>query len=131
VIDLCAGAGGKTLALAADMNAKGRLIGADTSRPRLFRLPDRASRAGADNIEILLLDPMREAPALASLVGKADVVLVDAPCSGTGTWRRNPEARWRLTPERLARLVGEQARILDLAAALVRPGGRLVYARAD
>lgn len=128
VIDLCAGAGGKTLALAADMNAQGRLIAADISRSRLSRLPDRAARAGADNVEILLLNPKREAEMLASFEGKADVVLVDAPCSGTGTWRRNPEARWRLTPERLERLNGEQAHLLDVAGHLVKPGGRLVYA---
>lgn len=128
VIDLCAGAGGKTLGLAAAMQGRGRLIAADVNRERLSRLPERAARAGADNIETLLLDAGREAEKLAPLAGTADVVLVDAPCSGTGTWRRNPEARWRLTPERLARLVAEQARILDLAAPLVKPGGRLVYA---
>jgi len=128
VIDLCAGAGGKTLGLAAAMQGSGRLIGADVNRERLSRLPERAARAGASNIETLLLDAGREAEKLAPLAGMADVVLIDAPCSGTGTWRRNPEARWRLTPERLARLIAEQARILDLAAPLVKPGGRLVYA---
>jgi 16S rRNA (cytosine967-C5)-methyltransferase len=128
VIDLCAGAGGKTLALAADMQAQGRLVACDTSRPRLSRLPERAERAGAGNVETLLLNPHQEAQALASLAGLADVVLIDAPCSGTGTWRRNPEARWRLTPERLAALVQEQARILDFAAPLVKQGGRLVFA---
>jgi 16S rRNA (cytosine967-C5)-methyltransferase len=76
----------------------------------------------------MLLDQAHEARGLASLTGKADVVLVDAPCSGTGTWRRNPEARWRLSPARLDRLVAEQARILDFAAPLVAPGGSLVYA---
>ncbi len=70
---------------------------------------------------------MREAAALADLAGTADLVLIDAPCSGTGTWRRNPEARWRLTPTRLDRLAVAQARLLDLAAPLVRPGGALVY----
>lgn len=128
VVDLCAGAGGKTLALAAEMAGEGRLIACDTDRARLSRLPDRAARAGAANIELRLLDPNREAEALADLAGAADVVLVDAPCSGTGTWRRNPEARWRLTPERLDRLVATQARLLDIAATLVRPGGALVYA---
>ncbi len=127
VIDLCAGAGGKTLALAAAMGNAGRLIACDTDRARLRQLPPRAERAGATIIETLLLDPGREAAALADFAGTADLVLVDAPCSGTGTWRRNPEARWRLTPERLARLAHEQARLLDLAATLVRPGGRLVY----
>jgi len=79
-------------------------------------------------IETHLLDPGRELEALADWQGRADAVLVDAPCSGTGTWRRNPENRWRLTPHELDRLVALQARLLDLAASLVRPGGRLVYA---
>lgn len=128
VVDLCAGAGGKTLGLAAAMMGKGRLLAADVNRERLSRLPERASRAGADNVEPLLLDARREAQALAPFAASADVVLVDAPCSGSGTWRRNPEARWRLTEARLAGLVLEQARILDFAAALVKPGGRLAYA---
>jgi 16S rRNA (cytosine967-C5)-methyltransferase len=128
VIDMCAGAGGKTLALAAAMGGQGRLIAADTVRDRIARLAPRAERSGAAGIETLLLDQGREAAALAPLRGAADVVLVDAPCSGTGTWRRNPEGRWRLTPARLDRLVAEQARILDFAAPLVAPGGRLVYA---
>ncbi|MGD9810381.1 MAG: RsmB/NOP family class I SAM-dependent RNA methyltransferase [Sphingobium sp.] len=128
VIDLCAGAGGKTLALAADMEGSGRLIAADSVRDRLTRLGPRAQRAGAGFIETLLLDQGRETTALEPLAGTADVVLVDAPCSGTGTWRRNPEARWRLTENRFARLMAEQARILDFAAPLVKPGGRLVYA---
>lgn len=128
VVDLCAGAGGKTLALAADMAGEGRLIAADTDRGRLSRLPERAARAGAGGIESRLLNPGQEAVVLADLEGMADLVLIDAPCSGTGTWRRNPEARWRLTPDRLERLVALQARLLDLGASLVRPGGRLVYA---
>jgi 16S rRNA (cytosine967-C5)-methyltransferase len=128
VVDLCAGAGGKTLALAGAMGRQGTLIAADTIRSRLSRLGPRAERAGATFIETLLLDRGHEAGALAPLNGAADVVLVDAPCSGTGTWRRNPEARWRLTPARLERLVAEQARILDFAAPLLAPGGALVYA---
>lgn len=128
VVDLCAGAGGKTLALAADMRGEGRLIACDTNRDRLSRLAPRAERSGAAGIEQRLLDAGREAQAIADLVGQADIVLVDAPCSGTGTWRRNPEARWRLTPERIARLTATQASILDLAATLVKPGGALVYA---
>lgn len=128
VIDLCAGAGGKTLALAAAMSGQGTLIAADAIRSRLSRLGPRAERAGATFIETLLLDQSHEARALESLNRQANVVLVDAPCSGTGTWRRNPEARWRLTPERLDRLVSEQARILDFAAPLLAPGGSLVYA---
>jgi len=129
VLDLCAGGGGKTLALAADMAGKGRLIAADTARDRLARLLPRAQRAGAEAmIETLLLDPGREAERLAPLVGACDVVLIDAPCSGAGTWRRNPEARWRLTPERLDRIIALQAHLLALATPLVKPGGRLVYA---
>ena len=128
VVDLCAGAGGKTLALAADMENRGRLIACDTDRSRLSRLAPRAARAGAANIETRLLDPGREAEAFGDLLGAADVVLIDAPCSGTGTWRRNPEARWRLTPQRLARLTALQAHLADLGARLLKPGGRLVYA---
>lgn len=128
VVDLCAGAGGKTLALAADMENRGRLIACDADRSRLSRLGPRAARAGATNIETRLLDPGREADALTDLLGAADVVLIDAPCSGTGTWRRNPEARWRLTPQRLARLTALQAHLADLGARLLKPGGRLVYA---
>lgn len=127
VIDLCAGAGGKTLALAAAMGNEGRIIATDTDRTRLQRLPPRADRAGVTIAEIRLLDPGVEAPALNDLIGMADVVLIDAPCSGTGTWRRNPEARWRLTPERIDRLVATQARLLDIGARLVKPGGALVY----
>ena len=127
VIDLCAGAGGKTLALAATMDNRGRLIAADTDRGRLSRLPPRAARAGALNVETRLLNPGREVESLADLAGLADAVLVDAPCSGTGTWRRNPEVRWRLNAAELARLAALQLRLLDLAAGLVRPGGRLIY----
>jgi 16S rRNA (cytosine967-C5)-methyltransferase len=128
VIDLCAGAGGKTLALAAQMGGEGRLIACDSDRRRIQSLPPRAERAGAEGIETRLLNPGDEMAMLDDLVGKADIVLVDAPCSGSGTWRRNPEARWRLTPARLERLIVQQAKLLDLAAQLVAPGGALVYA---
>lgn len=127
VIDLCAGGGGKALALAAAMDGSGLILATDTDRGRLSRLLPRAQRAGVDNIETRLLDPNRERDALEDWLGRADAVLVDAPCSGTGTWRRNPEARWRLTPAQLDRYVAVQARLLDLASTLVRPGGRLVY----
>jgi 16S rRNA (cytosine967-C5)-methyltransferase len=127
VIDLCAGAGGKTLALAAAMEGRGTLLAADTDRGRLQRLPPRAERAGVANVETLLLNPNREAQALAEWLGRADAVMVDAPCSGTGTWRRNPEARWRLDARQLERYAATQARLLDVAAGLVRQGGRLVY----
>lgn len=127
VLDLCAGAGGKTLSLAAEMGNQGRLVASDTDRNRLTRLAPRAARAGAGLIEMRLLNPGQELEILLDLVGSCDAVLVDAPCSGTGTWRRNPEARWRLTPKRLARFGAVQSRLLDLAQAFVRPGGRLVY----
>ena len=127
VIDLCAGAGGKTLALAAAMQGRGRLIACDTDRTRLSRLMPRAERAGAGGIETRLLNPGREDEALADLLGRADAVLVDAPCSGTGTWRRNPEARWRLSAAEVVRYAQIQERLLALAAGLVRPGGRLVF----
>jgi 16S rRNA (cytosine967-C5)-methyltransferase len=128
VIDLCAGAGGKTLALAAQMENRGTLIACDTDRSRLARLAPRAVRAGAIVSETVLLNPGREAESLAPWLGRADAVLIDAPCSGTGTWRRNPEARWRLTEAQLSRLEQLQAHILGLAATLVRPSGRIVYA---
>ncbi len=125
IIDLCAGAGGKSLALAAAA-AGAEILATDSNRARLSKLPQRAERAGA-TIETRLLNPPRELEELDDWRGRADVVLVDAPCSGSGTWRRNPEGRWRVTPERLERLLGVQQRLLDIAAELVRPGGRLVY----
>jgi 16S rRNA (cytosine967-C5)-methyltransferase len=128
VVDLCAGAGGKTLALAAEMRNEGPLIASDTDRSRLSRMAPRLQRAGVSVVETRLLDPGREREALHDLFHGADLVLVDAPCSGTGTWRRNPELRWRLTAERLRRFVEMQARLLDIAGTLVRPGGHLVYA---
>ena len=127
VVDLCAGAGGKTLGLAAAMEGRGRIIACDADRPRLSRLAPRAERAGVTIVETRLLDGGRESAALLDLVDAADLVVVDAPCSGTGTWRRNPEARWRLTPARIERLVTLQAHLLDVAAALVRPGGTLIH----
>jgi 16S rRNA (cytosine967-C5)-methyltransferase len=127
VIDLCAGAGGKTLALAAAMDNSGRLMASDTDRGRLSQLGPRVERAGAAIVETRLLNPGEEAAALTDLAGQADAVLVDAPCSGTGTWRRNPENRWRLTEARLAEVTALQDRLLDLAATLVKPGGRLVF----
>ncbi|HWK35969.1 RsmB/NOP family class I SAM-dependent RNA methyltransferase [Sphingomonas sp.] len=127
VVDLCAGAGGKTLALAAAMTNQGRIVATDTDRARLQRLAPRAERAGVTIVESRLLDPNEEANALTDLTDAADVVLIDAPCSGTGTWRRNPEARWRLSQARLDRLIATQARLLDLGATLVRPGGAVVH----
>ena len=126
IVDLCAGAGGKSLALAAAAPAA-EILATDTNRARLAKLPPRAQRAGA-TIATRLLNAPNELADLADWAGAADLVLVDAPCSGSGTWRRNPEGRWRLTAERLDRVIALQARVLDLAAELVRPGGRLVYA---
>lgn len=126
MVDLCAGAGGKALALAAAAPGAA-ILATDVNRARLSKLGPRAERAGAA-IEVRLLDPPGELQQLDQWRGRADVVLVDAPCSGSGTWRRNPEARWRLTPERLDRLAAQQQRLLDIAAELLRPGGSLVYA---
>jgi 16S rRNA (cytosine967-C5)-methyltransferase len=126
ILDLCAGAGGKALALAAAA-PKAIILATDANRARLAKLPPRAERAGA-GIETRLLNPPNELAQLDDWKEAADLVLVDVPCSGSGTWRRNPEGRWRLTAERLDRLVATQQRLLDLGADLVRPGGRLVYA---
>src|SRR3546814_18776358 len=109
------------------MDEQGRLIAADTIRSRLSRLAPRADQAGALFIESLLMDQGHEARALSAFEGTADCVLIDAPCSGTGTWRRNPEGRWRLSPARLERLVAEQARIMDIGAGLAVKGGTWVY----
>ena len=126
IIDLCAGAGGKSLALAA-LAPHAAILATDSNRARLSKLAPRAERAGA-TIETRLLSPPNELSELTDWRAAADLVLVDAPCSGSGTWRRNPEGRWRLTPERLQRLTQVQERLLDTAAELVQPGGRFVYA---
>ncbi len=126
VLDLCAGGGGKSLALAAAMGNEGRVLATDIAPVRLKRLKPRAARAGATIVETRLLpDGWLEQgfPAAETF----DRVVVDAPCSGSGTWRRNPETRLRLTPARLAELAALQGRLLDAAAALVRPGGLLLY----
>ncbi|MBB6505838.1 16S rRNA (cytosine967-C5)-methyltransferase [Sphingomonas endophytica] len=125
VLDLCAGAGGKSLAMAAQMANEGRIIASDVDRARLSRLAPRVEKAATTIIETRLLDPNREVEALADV--QADVVLIDAPCSGTGTWRRNPEARWRLTPARLDRLIETQRHVLAIGAGAVKPDGALVY----
>ena len=127
VADLCAGAGGKSLALAAAMADRGRLVALDRDRARLERARPRLARAGVTCCALQTLSDDDD-PWLAAEAGAFDRVLVDAPCSGSGAWRRNPDARWRLTPEALASLEATQAALLDSAATLLRPGGRLVYA---
>lgn len=127
VIDLCAGGGGKTLALAALMNDRGRLIATDGDPRRLAPIHERLRRAGA-TAEVRTPRGGKGRPdVLTDLDGTADLVLVDAPCTGSGTWRRNPDAKWRLRPGSLATRVAEQEAVLDRAARLVRPGGRIVY----
>ncbi len=127
VVDGCAGGGGKTLHLAALMQGKGRLYAFDVHKARLQELRPRARRADVHNIRLHVL-PHNRAPIVQRLYGKADVVLIDAPCSGSGVLRRNPDAAWKITPKRLAALVAQQQQILEAYAPLVRPGGRLVYA---
>ncbi|MEM9270168.1 MAG: RsmB/NOP family class I SAM-dependent RNA methyltransferase [Pseudomonadota bacterium] len=121
VLDYCAGGGGKTLALGAQMEGRGRLLAHDINPGRMKDIPHRAARAG------LRVDTI-DTRALPSLAGACDLVLVDAPCSGSGAWRRNPDSKWKLTLETLERLTQIQADILRRASAFVRPGGRMVYA---
>ncbi|HJN25450.1 MAG TPA: RsmB/NOP family class I SAM-dependent RNA methyltransferase, partial [Rhodospirillales bacterium] len=131
VVDYCAGAGGKTLALADAMalqgaeDGKSRLVACDVSTKRLSGMDDRLKRSGTQGVQKLVLD---DTTALTALEGTADKVLVDVPCSGTGAWRRHPEARWRLTPKRLDQHVAQQQEILIAASKLVKPGGDLIYA---
>ncbi len=123
VLDFCAGAGGKTLALAALMENSGQLFAHDADRNRLAPIYDRLKRAGIRNVQV-------RAPvegALENLRGKMDKVLVDAPCTGSGTWRRHPDAKWKLATSQLQERQAEQAAILDEAARFVRPGGQLAY----
>lgn len=125
VADVCAGGGGKTLALAALMQNKGQIFAYDVDGRRLAPLKERADRAGVRNLQIRT--PMRTRDALQDLRGRMDVVFVDAPCTGSGTWRRSPDSKWRLRPNALAKRLEEQRQALALAAPLVKPGGRLVY----
>ena len=124
VADVCAGAGGKTLALAAAMQNSGQIHAYDADRHRLRPIFERITRSGAGNVAVL--EPGRPEQ-LASLAGRMDAVLVDAPCSGSGVWRRKPDSKWRLKPAQLEQRLKQQVAVLDLAAPLVRPGGRLVY----
>lgn len=127
VVDFCAGAGGKTLAIAAGMNNKGRVVACDVVGKRLEKAKLRFRRAGLHNIETHELKNEND-QWVKHNAGKYDRVLVDAPCSGTGTWRRNPDARWKQLGPSLDELLGMQSRILKSAARLVKDGGRLVYA---
>lgn len=127
VVDFCAGAGGKTLHLGAMMRSTGRLYAFDVSDKRLAKLKPRMARAGLSNVHPMLIAHENDAK-VKRLAGKADRVLVDAPCSGLGTLRRNPDLKWRQTAEAVAEMTAKQASILAAAAKLVRPGGRLVYA---
>ena len=127
VLDLCAGAGGKTLALAAAMKNKGRLFACDTHSGRSERAVQRLRRAGVHNVTRHVLEGEGD-KWLKRQKGSFDRVLVDAPCSGSGTWRRNPDAKWRLQESSLTELAALQGKILTQAAGLVKPGGRLVYA---
>jgi len=126
VIDLCAGAGGKTLALAALMDNQGRIFATDLDSRRLAPLHERLARSGATHVEIRIPRSRGHEP-LADLAGQADLVLVDAPCTGSGTWRRNPDAKWRVRPGALAERIKDQAEVLARAAKLVKPGGRIAY----
>src|SRR6266852_967739 len=124
-IELGAGAGGKTLALAEMMQGKGRLIATDHDKRQLAPIYERLSRAGVHNCDIRT--PKGEGDTLVDIHASADLVLIDAPCTGTGTWRRNPDAKWRMRPGALEVRLKEQVTVLDRAAALTKPGGRIAY----
>jgi 16S rRNA (cytosine967-C5)-methyltransferase len=125
VIDLCAGAGGKTLELAAAMENRGQIYATDTDKRRLVAIHERITRSDARNIQVRT--PRGSADVLADLDGRADLVLIDAPCTGTGTWRRNPDAKWRIRPGALGERIREQEVVLERAVPLVKPGGRIAY----
>jgi 16S rRNA (cytosine967-C5)-methyltransferase len=125
VIDLCAGAGGKTLALAAIMENRGQIYATDSDKRRLVAIHDRLERAHARNVQVRT--PKSVGDVLADLAGRADLVVIDAPCTGTGTWRRSPDAKWRIRPGALAERVKQQEAVLERAVALVKPGGRIAY----
>jgi 16S rRNA (cytosine967-C5)-methyltransferase len=125
VVDLCAGAGGKTLALAAAMANKGQMYATDDDKRRLAPIHDRLKRAGARNVQVRT--PKSIGSELDDLAGRIDLVLIDAPCTGTGAWRRNPDAKWRMRPGALEQRRKEQADVLDRAVPLLKPGGRIAY----
>ncbi|NBB15069.1 methyltransferase domain-containing protein [Caulobacter sp. SLTY] len=124
VLDYCAGGGGKTLALAAAMGNTGKIYAYDSDARRMTDIIPRATRAGVTNLE--LRTPLNKEP-LNGLQETMDMVFVDAPCTGSGTWRRHPDAKWRLTPDTLQRRLNEQRKVLDQASEFVKPGGRMVY----
>jgi 16S rRNA (cytosine967-C5)-methyltransferase len=125
VLDLCAGAGGKTLALAAMMANKGQLYATDDDKRRLAPIHDRLKRSGARNVQVRT--PKSVGGELDDLKGRIDLVLIDAPCTGTGAWRRNPDAKWRMRPGALEQRQKEQAEVLDRAVPLIKAGGRIAY----
>ncbi len=125
VVDLCAGAGGKTLALAAIMENQGQIYATDSDKRRLAPIHERVARSGARNVQVLT--PKGVGDVLADLAGRADRVLIDAPCTGIGAWRRNPDAKWRMRPGALDIRVQEQVALIDRAVGLLKPGGRIVY----
>jgi 16S rRNA (cytosine967-C5)-methyltransferase len=125
VVDLAAGAGGKTLALAAMTENRGQIYATDIDKRQLAPIHERITRAGARNIQVRT--PRGDANVLTDLAGRIDLALIDAPCTGTGAWRRNPDAKWRVRPGALAERVKQQADLLDRAAALVKAGGRVAY----
>jgi 16S rRNA (cytosine967-C5)-methyltransferase len=125
VLDLCAGAGGKTLALAAAMKNQGQIYAADSDSRRLAPIFARLARSGARNVQVRA--PRGQADVLADLEGRCDVVLIDAPCSGSGAWRRNPDAKWRIRPGALEQRIADQNETLEAAVRFVKLGGRIVY----
>jgi 16S rRNA (cytosine967-C5)-methyltransferase len=125
VVDLCAGAGGKTLALAAMMQNKGQIYATDDDKRRLAPIHGRLTRSGARNVQVRT--PKSVGGELDDLAGRIDLVLIDAPCTGTGAWRRNPDAKWRMRPGALEQRVKEQATILERAVPLLKSGGRIAY----
>ncbi len=125
VVDLAAGAGGKTLALAAVMESHGQIYATDIDKRQLAPIHERILRAGAHNIQVRT--PRGDADMLADLSGRIDLALIDAPCTGTGAWRRNPDAKWRVRPGALEQRLKQQAILLDRAAGLLKPGGRIAY----
>jgi 16S rRNA (cytosine967-C5)-methyltransferase len=128
VLDACAGGGGKTLAIAADMRGKGRVVAMDNSTARLMRGKPRYVRAGIHNVEARSLEDEAQLKWLRRQKGNFDVVLVDAPCTSSGTWRRNPDLRWRRPGPTMDEIIALQTQILDKFQKAVKPGGRLVYA---